>query len=804
MKRFVVISFVISFIFLIGFGVYFFLSTKTSKKKQTIELITKQLLLINEKIEIDALNKLSYRCKDTLIQSYNLASKALVYSRRINYKKGEAISFINLCTYYYNKRNYLKAFECLLSCKDISESNNLDSITNEVNYGMGVIFLDLGRKDRAFSYVKKTLNNDYTRKNLEHLAGNYIRLGQILYEMGDTNGSLKFYLNALSLKPKLKSVVSKIWVMKSIGNLYLSTKHYDIASYYYSEALNENKNDIGNLNGTLYSLLAETFEQKHEFNEALNYHKSALQIRRKEAQPLLITSSLLNIGHIFLKLEKYDSSLYYLKYGLKQANYLQLNFLREKGYNDLYELYLIKQNWRNAFIAFKEYNNAEDLVENEKNNYQVALLENNRTISDKEKQTEELKAENAIQKLEIKNHNLLILVSITLSLLLIALVIYIQQLLVKNKRAKQLIEEENDQLLDEIKEQVEQNEELVKREEEYRFLADNTADLVTLMDRNFKCLYVSPSCESFLGYSPDELMNTKNYRDHIHPDSRASFDVDFERMIVYKEATRFRYQAVKKDGTFFWVESNINPIFDSSSGKLRAMLFITRDISDHIDQEVALMEASKQKELLISEVHHRVKNNLAVLTSLVNMQKSEFTDHKTLNIFSDLQFRVRAMALVHEQLYKSRNVKVLPIGEYLANLVGIVSSAYSSSKTAVHQVFYEEIVDVDTTLPLGLIVNELLTNAFKYAFPDNKEGNIWVTYEKIPGRNGSTDEMRNLTVRDDGIGLPDNFDFSQRTSMGSQIIHLLTQQLEGEIIIDKKKGACFSIILPAKGSTSKI
>jgi PAS domain S-box-containing protein len=426
------------------------------------------------------------------------------------------------------------------------------------------------------------------------------------------------------------------------------------------------------------------------------------------------------------------------------------------------------------------------------------LLENNRVVGEKESEAERLRDENAIQKLEMKNRDLLMLLLMTLFLLTTAIAVYIQQRLVKSKKAKKGVEEKNYQLQDEIKEQVKQNEELAKREEEYRFLADNTADLVTLMDSNFKCLYISPSSELLLGYSPEEMMSMKDYRDLIHPDSMKSFNVEVESMLEFHEVTRFLYQTIKKDGTLLWVESNINPIFKTSTGKLQAMLSVTRDVSSQIEEEQALMETSKQKDLLIKEVHHRVKNNLAILTSLVNMQKSEFTDHKTLNVFSDLQFRVKAMALVHEELYKSRNIEVLPIGEYLSKLVGIVSSAYTTSKVKVHQDFYNEILDVNITLPLGLIVNELLTNAFKYAFPDNREGNIWVIYKKEPAVTNSEVEMRRLTVMDDGEGLPIDFDISKKTSLGSQIISLLAKQLEAELIIDGMNGACFSLILPSE------
>jgi len=748
------------------------------------------------RIEIDALNSLSDKYMDSIILlSHDLATEALRLSKLTNYKKGEAKADINLGFYYFTRKIYLAAFEYFMASINIAEVINDGDILNEAYTGMGLLFMDLGRRDRASEYLRKGMV--YAKKhNTGDLAGSYIRLGQLSFEQGNTKEAFRLYFNALALKPKLTKLPQQIWVMKSIGNLYLSTKQYDIALYYYRQAIKENPKDLGNQNGTIYSIMAHTYEQKNDLENSLYYDKMALAFRKKENKKLLVASSLLNIGHAYLRTGNYDSSLIYLQSGLKEANISKINFLLEGGYKTLFELYLAKKDWKNALSALQAYNSAQEIVENEKNKDQVTLMENNRIVNEKEKQTEKLRDENAIQKLEMKNRNLLLLLLIALSLLTIAIAVYIQQSLNKNKKAKKIVEDRNDQLQVEIKEHVIQHEELSKREQEYRFLADHSVDLITLMDRNFKCLYISPSSKFFLGYSPEELLGLEDYRNLIHPDSRKSFTLEFDSMVDYRDPTRFVYQAVKKDGSAFWVESNINPIFDSSTGQLKAMLSITRDVSGQIGQEEALMEEARQKELLVREIHHRVKNNLAILTSLVNMQKDEFTDHKTLDIFSDLQFRVGAMALVHEQLYKSRNIEVLPIGEYLSNLVGIVSSAFSGKRVTVHQDIFDEIVDVGITLPLGLIVNELLTNAFKYAFPDNKEGNIWVTYTKSPARKKPAVEMRCLTVRDDGIGLPPDFDFANRTSMGSQIIHLLTRQLEGEIKTEATKGACFSIILP--------
>jgi two-component sensor histidine kinase len=161
-----------------------------------------------------------------------------------------------------------------------------------------------------------------------------------------------------------------------------------------------------------------------------------------------------------------------------------------------------------------------------------------------------------------------------------------------------------------------------------------------------------------------------------------------------------------------------------------------------------------------------------------------------------MEFRVRAMALVHEQLYKSRNIEVLPILDYMTKLSGIVSSEYSNNRVKIHHDILDEIVSVEITLKCGLIVNELMTNAYKYAFPDNREGNIWVTYKKAPQQAKGNEEVRYLTVRDDGIGLPPDFNFGERTSMGSQIITLLVKQLDAEMKIEGTTGASFCLILP--------
>jgi PAS domain S-box-containing protein len=750
--------------------------------------------------KIDSLNILADKYADTFpVSNFDYAAEALRLAKQIGYRDGETGALLNLGKLYYNKNDFLKAFNDFSAAIELSVQSKNDSLTCTGNYWMARLFHDLGELDRSVDYLMKVIKYNIKRGSPEYLAGTYCHLGDYRFEQGDTNGALRLYFNALALEPKLANPYTKQWISRSIARFYLLTKRIDIALYYYREALQDNPKDLGYLNGSLMTLLAYCYEQKKEPDHALYFEKLALQIREKENMPSLIASSLLNIGRTWLMLKNYDSSMFYLREGTKRMKLLKMNHYTAEGYKDLYALYVAKNDWKNALSAIQEYNNAEELYNAGRNSEEVTMLETKRIISEKERLVEKLREENFIQRLEMKNRNLVLLLLFLLLVLIIITALAIHRRMIRQRNEKRMALEKSHQLQDEIKEQVLKHEKMAKTEEEYRFIADNVADMITLADANFTCLYASSSSKHFFGCSPEELEGKVKLRNFIHPESRETFAADVDRMLKNREATKFLYhQLVRKDGSTIWVEINVNPIFDSKSGTLQGLLSITRDVSHQVEQERSLMEERRQQETLIREVHHRVKNNLAILASLVNMQKTEISDHTTLDIFSNLQFRIKAMSMVHEEVYKSRKIEALSIAGYLSKLVSIVSSAFTDSQVKVHQDFQDEEVNVETTLPIGLIVNELLTNAFKYAFPGDREGNIWLSWEKMDGKDDPGARFRCLTVKDDGIGLPAGFDISKNTTMGSQIITLLVSQIAGKLMTNGVQGASFAIIFPLK------
>lgn len=199
-----------------------------------------------------------------------------------------------------------------------------------------------------------------------------------------------------------------------------------------------------------------------------------------------------------------------------------------------------------------------------------------------------------------------------------------------------------------------------------------------------------------------------------------------------------------------------------------------------------------EKELLLKEVHHRVKNNLQVISSLLNLQSEYIKDPEALQVFAESRNRVRSMALIHEKLYQSHDLARIDFADYLRSLTRSLQSSFGRSSSGVQiAVDVDEVMlGVDAAVPCGLIVNELVTNCIKYAFPGNRAGEIRVSMERVEGPG-----LR-LSVADNGVGFPKDVDFRNTNSLGMQIITTLAEQLDGTIHMSNGVGTRFDISFP--------
>jgi two-component sensor histidine kinase len=218
------------------------------------------------------------------------------------------------------------------------------------------------------------------------------------------------------------------------------------------------------------------------------------------------------------------------------------------------------------------------------------------------------------------------------------------------------------------------------------------------------------------------------------------------------------------------------------------VVVVLRDRSEEKEIEALKQKSADQKEILLREIHHRVKNNLSIVISLLSFQMDENPSPDLARTLIDIQTRIRAMALIHEHLYRSENLDRIPLADYIQSLTQMVSSTFSMHLNLVTLDIVAVDVSIETALPIGLIINELLTNAFKYAFPDGSTGHIHLEVLSI-----GNDQYR-FTFSDNGIGMPINVTPEKSSSLGMYIVRLLTEQLDGTLEIIRDNGTRFVIV----------
>ncbi|HAY21985.1 MAG TPA: hypothetical protein DCY27_07435 [Desulfobacterales bacterium] len=229
-------------------------------------------------------------------------------------------------------------------------------------------------------------------------------------------------------------------------------------------------------------------------------------------------------------------------------------------------------------------------------------------------------------------------------------------------------------------------------------------------------------------------------------------------------------------------------------GEITAVVGISIDITEKKLAEKRLRDSLREKEVLLKEIHHRVKNNMQIISSLLRLQSGKVVNPEVQNVFQESQNRIRSMALVHEMLYQSPDLARINFTSYLETLIqGLRRSFQIDPQQITLQLEAEELnLEVDQALSFGLIINELVSNALKYAFPEGRRGVVCITVQK------TSDQEVELVVRDDGVGLPPDLDIRNTTSLGLRLVQLLTGQLEGLVGLDQTNGTEFSIRCKAK------
>jgi PAS domain S-box-containing protein len=301
-------------------------------------------------------------------------------------------------------------------------------------------------------------------------------------------------------------------------------------------------------------------------------------------------------------------------------------------------------------------------------------------------------------------------------------------------------------------------------------------------------LMANPALIEMLGYSDFAELSNRNLDKGVFEPSypRKQFIENIENQGVIQG---YEYTWKRKDGTSIQVRENARAIRDTV-GNVLYFDGTVENITERKQAEAKTMASLAEKEALLKEVHHRVKNNMQVISSLLHLQERKVKDKESAALLKDSQNRIQSMALVYNKLYRSENLAGIDMTEYINELaLGLVKSyAVSPSRITVQVAPGKVFLDVDLAIPCGMVVNELVTNSLKYAFPDNRKGLIFISLKE------EVNHTLELVVSDNGVGIPENFNPDNTTTLGIKLVsNLVCDQLGGKMELNRSPGTTFRI-----------
>jgi PAS domain S-box-containing protein len=325
-------------------------------------------------------------------------------------------------------------------------------------------------------------------------------------------------------------------------------------------------------------------------------------------------------------------------------------------------------------------------------------------------------------------------------------------------------------------------------EAKFRGIFENAVEGIFQTTPAGRFISCNPATAAILGYAtPAELIERVTDIEHqlyVDPQQRREL---FDKMMNRVDVKNFEVEFYRKDRGRQWVIISAHPIFNER-GEIEYIDAIMLDIAERKRAEEQIRNSLEEKEILLKEIHHRVKNNLQIISTLLDLQSDSFVDEPPRRFLQECQNRIRSMAMIHEKLYEASDFVSIDFGEYLKSLINSLFITYISDKRVDLAVEAGEVVlEIDDAIPCGLIVNELVSNSMKYAFPGARTGNLAVRLQV------GNDDLITLTVEDNGVGLPTGLDFRATETLGLQLVNLLARQLHGEIELVEGPGTIFRI-----------
>lgn len=333
-------------------------------------------------------------------------------------------------------------------------------------------------------------------------------------------------------------------------------------------------------------------------------------------------------------------------------------------------------------------------------------------------------------------------------------------------------------------------------ERHFRSLIEHASDVIAVMNRRGDIEYCSPAWERVLDYELKDIIG-KNFRSFLHPSDRKRVLRSIAMFLERPGATIHREFRIRRmDGRYQHMEGTVTNCLTDPG--LQGIIVNAHDITERVRMEAFFRASLREKETLIKEIHHRVKNNLQLISSMLGLQAHHIHDESVAKIFRESKNRIKSMALIHEKLYQSKGLARIDVPDYLVTLIGhlIGSLGPRANNVRFTHELGEITLDIDVMIHLGLLINEIVTNSLKHAFSGERPGTIHLSAGQTPEGGSVT-----LCISDDGCGMPEGIRLDRAETLGLQLISMLGQQLGASITLEcgpSGSGTAYRIMIPVR------
>ena len=334
---------------------------------------------------------------------------------------------------------------------------------------------------------------------------------------------------------------------------------------------------------------------------------------------------------------------------------------------------------------------------------------------------------------------------------------------------------------------------LRESEEKYRYLIKYSNSIILRIDITGVITYANDYALNFFGYSSDELINKNVVGTIVPPVDRSGRNLEDMVSKLVKNPDLYQRnenENIRKDGSTAWILWSNRGIIDEN-GKCSEILSIGNDISERRLAELEIKKLLNEKEIILHEVHHRIKNNMNTIAGLLYLQSETIDNAAAVSALKDAQSRVISMMLIYDKLFRSDNFSNVSTKSYLPDLIaGITSTFPDSGRISIKSRIDDYMLDSNILIPVGIIINELLTNSYKHAFTGKKDGLVEISFVNAGNRSFE------ILFKDNGAGIPDSVLLGESRGFGFSLIYLLTEQMHGTVEVTRSEGTIFRIKFP--------